>query len=495
MHLVLMLFGVLIGGTSAETVRQRLFKLNDECNFGQYQCLNSVCVSRKELCNGRNDCGDNSDEEYCSTSGSCPKHRAFLCDRNYNSYSKCIPTSWKCDGIKDCTYGTDEMECNEDKNTLRPGFIYKKRVAVALYLSNNTVFTSNDTMRDEIAYELSLSLLSRLALKRVEDISSTELASYVNAFLVSCIDPRKFYVLDLVSELRKRTEAQNYTNPSVMLALCNAGEKITTQDVEKLTDVFWTAHRQFWTDVQALSVLALVCAAKQPHEVFDLQEISKLTMELKKRQYRNGTVENLKTTALVMQALFASEHEADEDNFDEEKALKQILLAQKKDGSFGNLVNTYYVLPVLNYKSLVNISSSHCDTPVIDEKEALKDLMNQVGDKRSIQYSLWIGNNRTIERTITLNVPVNISFYRIMEFAAGVDYKYRFEYNMRNGKPYIFSISDTQDDPENGMMWHLFEAVSDSKGDLKPITKSPADVFPSDKQHLVFWYKCVTWTM
>ncbi|GFY18730.1 uncharacterized protein TNCV_2399501 [Trichonephila clavipes] len=91
-------------------------------------------------------------------------------------------------------------------------------------------------------------------------------------------------------------------------------------------------------------------------------------MELKKRQYRNGTVENLKTTALVMQALFASEHEADEDNFDEEKALKQILLAQKEDGSFGNLVNTYYVLPVLNYKSLVNISSSHCDAPVIDGK-------------------------------------------------------------------------------------------------------------------------------
>ncbi|GFY18733.1 uncharacterized protein TNCV_2399531 [Trichonephila clavipes] len=173
---------------------------------------------------------------------------------------------------------------SEDKKTLRPGFIYKsmvsaqnwtrllrkkeysirkwgsdvERVAVALYLSNNTIFTSNDTMRDEIAYELSLSLLSRLALKRVEDISSTELASYVNAFLVSCIDPRKFYVLDLVSELRKRTDAQNYTNPSVMLALCNAGEKITAQDVEKLTDVFWTAHRQFWTAKNASQVAEIL---------------------------------------------------------------------------------------------------------------------------------------------------------------------------------------------------------------------------------------------
>ncbi|GFY18745.1 uncharacterized protein TNCV_2399651 [Trichonephila clavipes] len=104
----------------SETVRRRLFRLNDECNFDQYQCLNGVCVSRNKLCNGRNDCGDNSDEQYCSTSGSCPKHREFLCDRNYNSYSKCIPTSWKCDGIKDCTYGTDEREC---KLSTSPSFV------------------------------------------------------------------------------------------------------------------------------------------------------------------------------------------------------------------------------------------------------------------------------------------------------------------------------------------------------------------------------------
>ncbi|GBM64825.1 hypothetical protein AVEN_172041-1, partial [Araneus ventricosus] len=116
---------------------------------------------------------------------------------------------------------------------------------------------------------------------------------------------------------------------------------------------------------QALAVLALVCTAKQPHDVFDMDEIKELTTELKKRQYRNGTVENLKTTTLVLQALFASQSEADEDNFDEEKALKQILRSQK-DGSFGNVPNIYYALPVLQCRSLVNISSSHCKAPVID---------------------------------------------------------------------------------------------------------------------------------
>ncbi|GFT86374.1 uncharacterized protein NPIL_236711, partial [Nephila pilipes] len=452
-------------------------------------------------------------------SGYCPDHRAFKCP---NRPRKCIPLNWKCDGILDCYDGADESDCNDKKGNfnVKQEFIFKsmvsaqnwsrllrkseysvrrwgsdvERIAVALFLSNETVFIENDSVRNELAYESSLSLLSRLALKKIEDVSSTELASYVNAFIVTCIDPRKFYVINLVRELRMRADATNYTNPYIMLALCNAGERITVQDTEKLISVFWRASREFWTDVQALAVLALACASKQPHKVLDMEEISELTMELKKMQYRNGTVENIKTTALVMQALFASETEADEDHFDEEKALKQILLAQKDDGSFGNLMNTYYVLPVLNYRSLVNISSSHCKTPLINETDALKELMNQVGEKWSIQFSLWIGNNRTIERTLTLNVPANISFYRIMEFAANVDKKYRFEYNVRNGKPYIYSISEIQEDPENGMMWLLFTTTSDSEGDVTQIMKSPADVVPKNKQHLVFWYKCAAWT-
>ncbi|CAL1274603.1 unnamed protein product [Larinioides sclopetarius] len=508
----------IFSNVDAENLRQRIFKGDDGlCGFDQYRCLNNKCIHRTEMCNGRNNCGDNSDEEYCSTyKNRCPSHRPFFCG-TYRD--KCINLSWKCDGNKDCSSGNDEEQCNEDYENLSPSLIHKARfralnwtyhlrnknqptgkwgsdvgrIAVALYFSNDSYLQENKSTRDEIAYELSLDLFSKLALKNIEAISSTELAYYINAFLVTCIDPRKFHVLDLVGELRKRVDAQNYTNPSVMLALCNAGEKFTERDVEKLTSAFWKSQREFWTDTQALAILALTCAAKQPNVIFDMVEIQELTLELKKRQYRNGTVENLKTTALVLQALFASESEADEDNFDEEKALKQILRSQKENGSFGNIQNTYYVLPVLRCESLVNISSSHCKAHVIDEKEALKDLMNQVGEKWSVQFSLWIGNNRTLERTLTLSIPANSSFYRIMEFAAGVDSRFNFEYGTRNGKPYIYSISEIQDDPENGMFWFLFQSSSSDESNLELITKSPADVVPSNKQHLIFWYKCGSW--
>ncbi|CAL1274601.1 unnamed protein product [Larinioides sclopetarius] len=464
----------IFSNVDADNLRRRIFKGDNEpCDFDQYRCLNNKCICRTDLCDGINNCGDNSDEDNCCEDyeNLCPSllHKARFRALNWTYQLR-----------------------NDNQRTGKWGSDVG-RIAVALYFCNDSYFLGNKSTRDEISYELSLDLLSKLAMKNIEAIPSTELAYYINAFLVTCIDPRKFYVLDLVNELRKRVDAQNYTIPSVMLALCNAGEKITERDVEKLISAFWKAEREFWTDTQALAVLALTCAAKQPYGVLDIVEIKELTMELKKRQSLNGTVENLKTTALVLQALFASESEADEYNFDEEKALKHILRSQKKDGSFGNVQNTYYALPVLRGGSLINISTSHCKARVIDEKEALKNLMNQVGEKWSVQFSLWIGNNRTLERTLTLSIPANSSFYRIMEFAAGVDSRFNFEYSMRNGKPYIYAISEIQDDPENGKFWFLFKSPFSDESELELITKSPADIVPSDKQHLIFWYKCGSW--
>ncbi|GIY12420.1 uncharacterized protein CDAR_493451 [Caerostris darwini] len=510
----LVLIVLLVHSVNAESVRHRIFgDVEDHCSFEQFRCQNGNCIPRDHHCNGGNDCEDNSDELHCSMGrNECPTDEQFSCrSRNdYNYYYKCIPKSWRCDGFADCHYGEDEAFCKDDIDILQPTYLRKKKF-----------------WPDEIAYELSLDLLSRLALKKIENVSSTELAAYINAFLVTCMDPKKFYALDLVSELRKRVDAQNDTNPSVLLALCNAGERITERDVQKLLNLFEKAHTEFkksgdcdvmckkayhvghidsrvfkyelltfshlryhspqvpytgpdfHIDTQAFAILALTCASKQPYEAYDLEEIRELTMELKKRQYRNGMVENLKTTALVMQALLAAESEADEENFDEEKAVKQILLTQMADGSFGSIVNTYYVLPVLGRKSLVNISSSHCTPAVVDENDAIKNLMNQVGEKWHIQISLWIGNNRTVERILALSVPANTSLYRVMEFAAAVDNKYKFEYSMRNGKPFIYSISGFQDDPENEMLWFLFTSKGEMKEELQPTTKSESEWNPS----------------
>lgn len=490
-----------------------MYHQNSTCPLSNFLCSNQRCITRELYCDGADDCGDKSDEYQCTNYNYCNNYKKKRCPGAY----KCIPHYWFCDGVPDCPNGEDETRCDISDNSeffgkeiiaslksLRWLFNQSKpespteiwgslvdKSAIALYFAGADFAVFNGT-RKEIAYELSIQLLSRLANTKLQDVPSTEIASFINAFLVSCLDPRRFHGLDLVQELRTRVEQQNYTNPYVLLSLCNAGETITELDKMKLMDTFWSKHRTFWTDMQAVAVLALACASKQPGSDIDQETLRELTTELKQHQYRNGSVENLQTTALVMQALFSSEPDEDPDNFDEGRALEQILSSQKPDGSFGNLMNTYFVLPVLRCRSLVNISSDHCQSVRRDEFSALVNLEKLSGQKKRVEYSIWIGNEKDLERNLVLRVPQNMSFYGIMEIAAEIDSRFSFDYVVKNRKPYVNTISELQDNPEKGKFWFLY-TVKDGKA--APSQESPADVIPKDNDHFVMWYRSGSWVV
>lgn len=55
--------------------------------------------------------------------------------------------------------------------------------------------------------------------------------------------------------------------------------------------------------MQAVVVMALACANKQPGNEADSETLREMTLELKQQQYRNGTVVDFPTTALVMQVI------------------------------------------------------------------------------------------------------------------------------------------------------------------------------------------------
>lgn len=79
------------------------------CNLNEYfLCNNSKCIHRSLLCNGYDNCGDNSDEDRESTckNFSCKEPDQYDCGMNY-----CIPKSKLCDSNEDCPNGADELLC------------------------------------------------------------------------------------------------------------------------------------------------------------------------------------------------------------------------------------------------------------------------------------------------------------------------------------------------------------------------------------------------
>ncbi|KAG8173630.1 hypothetical protein JTE90_012043, partial [Oedothorax gibbosus] len=174
------------------------------------------------------------------------------------------------------------------------------RIAVALFLADQENFQLGNSTVYEMNTELTIQLLSKL--QGGGHLKRRDLSIYIPALMVACVDPRNFYGRDLVAELRSDIESNNGTgSPFELLVLCNAGDAMSDRDVQRMATIFDSQHRPFWTDNQAMATLALACASAQPGVTVDERTLLDMAQELKKRQFRNGTVDNIKTTALVIQ--------------------------------------------------------------------------------------------------------------------------------------------------------------------------------------------------
>ncbi|KAL7385074.1 hypothetical protein ABVT39_014795 [Epinephelus coioides] len=77
-----------------------------QCGANSFSCGNGKCVPNSYRCDGVDDCHDNSDEVNCGINNTTCSPSAFTCANKH-----CVPVGWRCDGHNDCFDNSDENNC------------------------------------------------------------------------------------------------------------------------------------------------------------------------------------------------------------------------------------------------------------------------------------------------------------------------------------------------------------------------------------------------
>ncbi|GFY44178.1 uncharacterized protein CG3556, partial [Trichonephila inaurata madagascariensis] len=460
------------------------FAVDIECSFdSSYQCDAHFCIPGTKVCDGVEDCENGSDETDC-VSLECTYEDSFQCDE-----SICIIGSKVCDGVEDCENGSDEVGCvteifategvNEAREKVIDWMIRNRitwnwrddmpRAVVALYLASHMNF--NGTSLEEELLVKQLELKVALALLR-SSLTNSELSMFINALLVTCHNPRNFYGYNLVQRLKTQVEeTQKFTHPLSYLALCNAKETWPSKAISDLNYVLSSdSEYPFIKDLQAIAILALSCKIDQSSEN-ELTNLYQNTIEnFKQSQFTDGSFGNVYTTALITQALMSS----GQGNLKNWKLSATIdYLIEHMNSSSVDFLSTYLTLPILNGKTLIDLSKVDCSAnPRKHGDDLMSEVIDYLGPKMRVQYSLYVGDDKDVIHTMSLIVPENYTAFEVMELAQSVDAKYEFDWKEIFGKKYVYQIAGIVNDPEAGKFWLLHLSANNNMESFVHLIKS-----------------------
>ncbi|XP_067133556.1 uncharacterized protein [Centruroides vittatus] len=287
------------------------------------------------------------------------------------------------------------------------------RILTTLSLSNSN-YTQHSLSHHQGLTKLSYELTSLLT---CDTISSGQLALYINSILATCYKSYDFY--EIIRRMKHKPKVSNYERGLVSLSICIAGYRVPKEDIQHYLKMLKNQTSNIDKDTKAIIVMALICV-KRSHSYYNfLEPYIQYQLHLFKtlQNGNDSSFGNIYTSALIVQSLIAYDDGKDDWSF--RNSLQYFLSQQKEDGSFGDLLATYFVLPILNGHSLLHIKNILCE----DSDEKYEEFeTNKQNTSINVRYSL---SDRNISKLIT--VPENSTFLDVMKIAQASDCKYSFK--------------------------------------------------------------------
>ncbi|XP_067138399.1 uncharacterized protein CG3556-like isoform X2 [Centruroides vittatus] len=332
------------------------------------------------------------------------------------------------------------------------------KAIIALFLTKRFNFSVENLENEVILKSLEVQILSDLI--RNATNSYNKMIQYIHGMLATCRNSYNFNGYNLIKALNDKISEDDYINPSAYLALCNGGYNISAKNMEKLFLMNITLNTIYNVDAMVLKILAMICIYERSKNEHLKHFINAELNAIKSLQNPDGSFGNVYTTALITQALIASNNFNDL-NFT--KTMIYILDQQLPSGSFGDMLATYLILPILSRKTLLDLSKVNCSYTKDEKPRNVTIYSKNHGGKNRIRYSVWIGDEGSITHSIHLLVPNSITLFEIMQVAQDLDKSFKFKWNYLNGKRHVYCINNIINNAENEKYWVPYKRRNDQK--------------------------------
>lgn len=362
------------------------------------------------------------------------------------------------------------------------------RILTAIILSDAN-YKNEENPKYRKIFEQLKKELSFVISEKLNFISAGQLALYAIALKANDHDPRDFKGFNIVTTMMEKRKISNYEIGLVSLATCLAEEKPDFSiNAELYFDILENLNSYF-IDSRAMIIMALVCH-REKYKMSDYDEyIQEQLKSFKKRQTSEGNFGNVYTSALVIQALIAAKDNGDDWSF--KNSMNYLLSQQKQDGSFGDLLATYFVLPLLSGRNLLDVDNVK-NRKINTWKRNLDytDVSLQVSPYRKITvlYSVWSESfsNCFTFRSKKFTVTENSTFSEVMKVAQKEDGRYSFKASKSSFGSFVEEIDGIPNDKINHHYWMLYKI--DETGNLILTSYGIDGEYPTDGDHYIFKY-------